>query len=222
MGRSLKSRVVQILVAGVGILGVHAADALAQFDVGVADDDAWVYEHSGDPGADPVIRLWGHDGLDLNPTGYPGTPASRSYWSYGFLSWDLRDVPSGYEWAGATITLSVLPDSAYDPDRHDVYLRILTGSFQEETFVYGIGPEPVAGDDNRLAGDDTQVNNPVGGFITFEIPRNVPRSILREWSRTGRMNLAITTDADYAADASLLRIASGENALYEGPRLILR
>lgn len=198
-----------------------ASTALAQFDVGVASDDVWVYRHSGNPGGDPVIRVWGTSGLDINPTGYPGRGPSQDYFSYGFMSWDLSSVPRNYEWRGATVTVTIAPDTNYDPATNDVYLRLITNSFDENTWVFGQGPRPVPGDGNRILGDDSQAGNGPGSTITFRIPRNLPQNVLAEWSRTGRMNLAITSTADFFGAQQILRIGSSENVLYEGPRLVL-
>lgn len=206
-------------VLGVTILG---SSALAQFDVGICSDDVWVYQHSANPGSDPVIRLWGDGVLELNPTGYPGTLETRDLFSYGFASWDLSSVPRNYQWRGATVTLTVSPDTNYDPQRFDVYLRVLTDSFDERTWIFGQGPQPVPGEFRRIVGDDSRANNGPGSTITFDIPRNLPTSILQTWARTRRMNLAFTCNADYLNERQIIRIGSSENALYDGPRLVLR
>jgi hypothetical protein len=195
--------------------------AQAQFDVGLPTDDVWAYRHSGNPGGDPVIRLWGDGTNELNPTGYPGLPDTEDYFSYGFATWDLSNVPRNYRWNGATITLTVAPDTNYDPQRFDVYIRLLTSPFDEGTWIFGQGPRPVAGEMNRILGDDSRVANGPGSTITFRIPRNVPQNILQTWARTKRMNIAITCTADYAIERQIIRIGSSENVLYEGPDLFL-
>jgi len=215
MNRSL------LLASSLLLLASASTVARAQFDVGHPDDDVWAYVHSGNPGGDPVIRLWGDGVNDLNPTGYPGTFETQPFYSYGFLSWDLRDVPRNWQWRGATITLTVTPDTNYDPQRYDVYLRLLSDSFDEFTWIYGVGPYPIPGMNNRVRGDDSRAANGPGSTITFRIPRNVPTNILQSWARTGRMNLAITSNAEFASERQILRVASEENAIYDGPRLVL-
>ncbi|MFG0329450.1 MAG: hypothetical protein ACF8PN_06060 [Phycisphaerales bacterium] len=196
------------------------AVASAQLDLGVADNDVWAYVHSQNPGGDPVIRLWGAEGMDLNPTGYPGNRNASSFFSYGFMNWDLDEVPPGFRWNGATLTVTVAPDSNYDPAVDEVYIRLLEGPFDESSWSYGVGPGPVAGDNNRIAGDDS-VYGGAGSLITFEIPRTVPRSVLQQWAQQGFISLAITTTADQVNEGKVLRIGTGENLLYEGPRLVL-
>lgn len=203
-------------------VGFTAPAAHAQFLVGEATDDVWAYDNASDPGGDPVIRLWGDSGFDLNPTGYPGAPQTRFFFSYGFASWDLSDVPPDYTWAGATVTLTVVEGSVYDPANNDVYLRILTDGVDENTWVFGVGPVPIAGDQNRLVGDDSDAGNGPGSEITFDIPANVPRSLLRRWAANGRIDVALTSDADFATNEEFLRIASNDNLLFDGPTLELK
>lgn len=193
-----------------------------QFMVGEPSDDVWAYEFAADPGGDPVIRLWGDSGLDLNPDGYPGPPASRAFWSYGFASWDLSDVPPGWDWQGATVTLTVADGTVYDPSENEVYLRLLTGPVDEATWVFGVGPAPVAGDAYRIAGDDSAAANGPGSLITFEIPRNLPANVLRKWAANRRMDLAFTSTAQQLGGGQILRVASRDNLLYDGPMLDLR
>lgn len=202
-------------------LAVASSAAVAQFNVGIATDDVWVYRHSANPGSDPVIRVWGDGTHELNPTGYPGSLFSQDYFSYGFASWDLSDVPGNYRWNGATVTITVAPDTNYDPTTNDVYLRLLSDSFDESTFVFGVGPHPVGGENNRIVGDDSRAANGPGSTITFQIPRNIPQNILQSWARTRRINFVITSDCDFANERQILRIGSSENVLYDGPQLVL-
>ncbi len=205
----------------VAALALASSAALAQFNVGTPDNDVWVYPHAGNPGGDPVIRLWGDGVNDINPTGYPGTLETQPYFSHGFFSWDLSRVPGNWRWNGATITLTVTPDTNYDPQRYDVYLRLLSDSFDEFTWVYGVGPYPIPGVNNRVRGDDSRAANGPGSTITFRIPRSVPSNILQSWARNRRMNFAITCTADYLTQRQIIRVASEENALYNGPQLVL-
>ncbi len=199
-----------------------AGAASAELDLGIVPHDVWAYAHAVDPGGDPVIRIWGNDGEDLNPLGFPGPGQSSFFYSHGFLSFDLDQVPPGYEWNGATLTLTVAPDSTYNPATADVYVRLITEGFDEETYVFGLGPKPISGDQNRLTGDDSQAADGAGSTITFEIPRDIPRNVLRRWAQTGRMDLCISADCDFDDNAEALRIASNNNLLYDGPRLVLR
>ncbi len=199
-----------------------AFDAHAQFLVGEPTDDAWMYEHAGDPGGDPVIRVWGTAEDDINPSGYPGDIWTRAFWSYGYISWDLSDVPNGFEWNGATITLTVEDGTVYDPATDNIYLRILTEGFDEDTIVYGVGPAPVGGDLNRLEADDTHAANGAGSLVIFDIPKTVPRSVLLTWAQNRRMDIAITSTADFAEDSHFFRFASNNNLLYDGPILELK
>lgn len=195
------------------------APALAQIDLGIADDDVWAYVHAANPGGDPVLRVWGNDGIDLNPSGYPGVPFSQSFFSYAFLQWDLSDLPPDYRWNGATLTITVVEDSNYDPVTDDVYLRGLTGPFDETTWLFGEpGTEPI--DAGRIVGDDSNYTGP-GSQITFRIPRGIARQILRRWAADGRIYLAVTSGIDFDTDEKVLRFASGEHLLYDGPRLVL-
>jgi len=204
------------------VAGTAAPHASAQFFVGEPTDDVWAYDFASDPGRDPVIRVWGDSGVDVNPSGYPGTPFSQPFWSYGFASWDLSDVPPGYRWEGATLTLTVVDGTVYDADAHDIYVRLLTGPVDETTWVWGVGPAPVYGDLYRLAGDDSQVANGPGSLITFDIPKNLPVSVLRQWAANRRIDLAITSDCQQAGDGQVVRFASNNNLLFDGPILELK
>lgn len=216
---NVQSRIA-VLFAGM-MTAASTAPIHAQFDAGIADNDCWVYTHAADPGGDPILRLWGSNGFDLDPTGYPGSPGTQFFFSYAYASWDLSDLPGDFRWNGATITLTVEGGSVYDPAVDDVYIRLITGPFEEDTFVFGGSPAPVSGDTNRLLGDDSNFNG-IGSEITFEIPRNVPAQVLQKWAADRQIYVAITSTADFGTDGRFLRIASGENLLFDGPKLELR
>jgi len=205
----------------VGLLAAAPEDASAQLDLGAPADDVWAYDNAQDPGGDPVARVWGAEGNDINPFGYPCGCQADLFFSYGFFSWDLSDVPPGYEWNGATVTFTVAEGSVYDPETNDVFLRVLEGPFDEDTWRFGVGPGPIDGENNRLVGDDSDVVNGEGSQIVFEIPANVPPALLRQWARNGRIDLALTSTADFAANGEFLRVATKENLLFSAPQLVL-
>jgi hypothetical protein len=219
MNRTLINLIYPIAIAA-AVVGDSVS--FGQFLVGVASDDVWAYDRAANPGGDSVIRVWGYNGDDLNPAGYPGVGPSVSFWSYGFVSWDLSNVPPGYEWNGATITLTVEQGVVYDPAVDDVYLRLITDGFDEDTWVFGVGPAPIYGLLNRVEADDSQAANGPGSKVTFEIPKNIPRFVLARWARTGRIDAAITSTADFLNDDRFFRFASNNNLLYDGPMLELK
>lgn len=198
-----------------------ASASQGQIDLGVAGHDVWAYDRAGDPGGDPVLRIWGNDGDDLNPTGYPGeSGVGRSFYSYAFVQWDISGLPEGFRWRGATLTLTVEGGSSYDPLTDDVYVRGLTSMFDESTWVYGRGTKPVYGERNLLVADDSGYAGG-GSVITVEIPANLPEAVLQRWRADRKIYLALTSPIDYDQDGKFLRIASGENLIYDGPRLVL-
>lgn len=214
------SKIVAACVTGLMALGVGAASA--QVEIGEPGDDVWCYIRSSDPGGDPVIRLWSDSGIDVNPTGYPGRPGTEDFWSYGFASWSLDNLPPDYEWRGATITLTVAEGTNYNPATSDVYVRLLDDGFDEDTWTFGVGAGPVSGANRRVVADDSRANQGPGSTITIDIPRNVPSSVLRRWAQNRRIDVALTTTADFRNNSEFVRIASKENLLYDGPKLTLR
>ena len=205
--------------AALGVLATAAvAVALPPVDLGFADDDVWAYYHAADPGSDSVLRVYGNDGLDLNPLGYPGPPPSSFFYSHAFVSWDLDGLPPDFQWNGATVELTVVDGSNYDPATDDVYIRALTAPFDESTYVFGVGPAPITA--GRLAGDDSTYNG-IGSVIRFEIPARVDQRLLRQWARDGKIYFMISSDIDFDNDGKLLRFASSENLLFDGPKLVL-
>lgn len=195
--------------------------AQAQTDLGIADDDIWCYDRAGDPAGDPVLRIWGNDGDDLNPTGYPGEGGvGRSFYSYAFLQWDLAGLPDGYRWRGATLILTAEDASSYDPATDEVRVRGLTAPFDESTWSFGRGSKPIYGDTNYLLADDSGYTG-AGSEIRVEIPANLPEAVLQKWRTDRKIYLCVTSPIDFDNDGKFLRIASRDNLLFDGPRLIL-
>lgn len=206
-------------VAGLAAMLALAPSVLADIDLGEADDDTWVYVRAGDPGGDPVLRVWGNDGEDLNPTGYPGQQGTQDFYSHAFVQWDLADLPPGFRWEGATLTITGVEGSNYDALTDDVYVRGLSSPFDEDTWEYGVGTKPldrglIVGDDSGFAGE--------GDAIAFELPRNLPRQILERWRADRKIYLAITSPIDFDGDRKILRFASSEHLLHIGPTLVLK
>ncbi len=206
---------------GAAVLGIAAmaATAFGAVDLGTATDDLWVYPHSADPGGDPVIRVWGARELDINPTGYPGQPWAQSYFSYGYVQWDLDDVPPDTHWNGATLTVTVADGSTFDPSIDGVYLRGVTGTFDESNWVFGDDPAPIAS--ARLVGV-VSGNAEAGDTVTFDIPRNIDQRILQSWAKRKKISLMISSDTDFELRGGFLRIAAEENLLFDGPQLVLK
>lgn len=197
------------------------SSSMGQVDLGVAGDDVWAFNRAADPGGDPVLRVWGNTGEDLNPTGYPGNRGiGRSFYSYAFLQWDLSGLPEGYRWRGATLTLTVEEGSYYDPVSDDVFVRGLTSDFDESTWEFGLGTKPIYGDRSLLVADDRGYAGG-GSTITVDIPAELPDALLQRWRADRKIFLAVTSPIDNHKEGKILRIASAENPTYEGPRLVL-
>lgn len=209
-----------ILSAAVALTILNSATFAQQVDLGTSDEDVWVYPRAGDPGGDPVIRCWGHQGFDLNPTGYPGTPDSQDFFSYGYVLWNVEqgDLPPDYSWNGMTLTITIADGSTFDPAQDNVYIRGLSSPFEELSWFFGDPPAPIAGP--RLEGVVNGDGSP-GDTITFSIPRSIPNSILQKWSQDRAVYLTVTSDADVFTTGRFLRFASNDNLIYDGPQLVL-
>lgn len=162
-------------------------------NLGVATDDVWAYVSAVDAAQTFVLSAWGSDGLDLNPEGFPGSPATRNFWSHVFVAWTLPNVlPHTFGWGGATLTVT-LASSTWQNTVGNPYLRFLDRGFQQDTWsILSNTPVPlpalgsVLGDDSAATGPDTT--------ITFTLPNDLDPSIWRKWLRDGQVYLAITAD----------------------------
>lgn len=184
--------IVPALLAGVAA-PVSAGPSVTPVDLGVATDDVWAYVSATDPAQNFVLSAWGSDNLDLNPEGFPGSPATRNFWSHVFVAWTLpADLPHTFGWGGATLTVT-LASSTWQNTVGNPYLRFLDRGFQQDTWnILSDTPVPVPalgfilGDDSGATGADTT--------ITFTLPSDLDPTIWRKWLRDGQIYVAITAD----------------------------
>ncbi len=195
----------------------------SEFDMtlGLADDDIWVSPLASDPAFNPVLSVWGANGLDLNPAGFPGPPPTDMLWSHAYIAWDVPALAPQFRWGGATMTLELASDTWEFP-AGDVYIRFLDRGFGEETWdIIDSTPAPLP-KLGRITGNEAGASD-AGDVITFEIPASIPAQIIYEWLVGGQIYLAVTADAGEPPPTltNALQVYSANDPQQRGPRLVL-
>jgi hypothetical protein len=98
-----------------------------------SDEDVWVYPHSNDPGNDPFMRIWGVGGVSVAPS-----PGDVENFSYGYLKFNLKDVPTDKKLVSAHLILipAGKPTISAESKEWPLEARGLGGKFEEKTWTH--------------------------------------------------------------------------------------
>ncbi len=96
-------------------------------------EDVWVYPNASDPGADETFKVWGVGGKAVAPT-----PAEAESFGYGYLKFNLPEVPESKKLTGAWMVLKPAASMKVDVNAKDYPLEVrpLIGKFEEKTWTY--------------------------------------------------------------------------------------
>ena len=98
-----------------------------------ASEDVWVYPNAGEPATDETFKVWGVGGKAVAPT-----PAEAESFGYGYLKFNVPEVPEGKKLIGAWMLLKPSASMKVDPNAKDYPLEVrpLVGKFEEKTWTY--------------------------------------------------------------------------------------
>ena len=99
-------------------------------------DDVWVYEHAGDPAHDPYLRVWGNGGKAVSDD-----PADISQYSYGYLRWDLSEIPTGSKLISAKLIVNQVAEPAYTTEEakaNPLEARAMSETFDEKSWSFAL------------------------------------------------------------------------------------
>ncbi len=118
------------MILSLALLGALAGDTLKL----TPTDDVWVYPHASDPAGDAVIRVWGTGGISV-----PKSSGDAPEFSFGYMKWDLKDVPVGAKLSGAKLVVHQVAKPGYTLDQAKVApleARPVGTGFGEKGWVY--------------------------------------------------------------------------------------
>lgn len=213
-------------LAGLAMAGSIAIGG--NIELGPAQDDVWAYISAVEPSSALMLNAWGLPPNDLNPQGFPGPQPSANFYSHIFVGWQTGTIPSTHRWGGARITLTLASDT-WVPESGDVYVRILSGPFSENSWnIFLNTPVPLSSL-GRIVGNDAGATN-AGDRITIDLPGELHPQIWRAWFNAGQVYVAITADNSPPPPGQpgqppnltgALQIWSGEDVFGDGPALTL-
>ncbi len=111
-----------------------------------AAESVWVYSHAGDPTRDPYLRIWGAGGTATSGAG----PSDD--WSYGYLKFNLKDLPDGAP-KSAELILFNIPKPSFKADSEPLQARALKGKFAAGEWTYANANDVVPGPDDTVFGE---------------------------------------------------------------------
>lgn len=99
-------------------------------------DDVWVYPHAGEPGTDPLMRIWGVSGLAAANKGEPADD-----FSYGYLKFDLSGLPKSLKVTEATLSIALRDNPGFTPDQAKaapLEVRLMDGDLDEKKWSHSM------------------------------------------------------------------------------------
>lgn len=99
-------------------------------------DDVWVYPHAGEPGTDPLMRIWGVSGLAAANKGEPADD-----FSYGYLKFDLSGLPKGLKVTEATLNVTLRDNPGFTPEQAKaapLEVRFMEGDLDEKKWSHSM------------------------------------------------------------------------------------
>jgi hypothetical protein len=160
-------------------------------------DDVWVYEHSVDPGGDPISRVWGDGTRSFRDTYPPGQE-----FSYTYLRFDLGSLTgTSYQVESAVLRITSRPagysrQAALD---NPLEARALGKDFTEATWNYAdpTNPNPLG-----LFGSGDMSGHSTASDYVIPIDLNKNRSLFGQ-----AFNTAVRSDKKFkVALTSRLRV----------------
>lgn len=137
---------------------------------GIPTDDIWVYGNAGDPGFDPVLRVWGN-GASSVAAAYPPDDLS-----HGYLKWNVAAVPNlaqgqYYQVTEAALTVTSQRANNYtlaQAQQYPLEARPLAANFAEATWLFDdANPNP----GEPVLGTGSTAN--YSASVVYQIPINL-------------------------------------------------
>lgn len=120
-----------------------------------ADRSAWVYLHASDPTGDEFLRVWGSNGQATSDSG-----GDNGEFSYGYLGFDLKSVPTGSPRTAVLVVYNVAPPgfSPEDAKGSPLEARALRGRFDTSLGpdVAPDGPKTIFGTGHLVPSADSK------------------------------------------------------------------